>query len=257
MAEETKQEAEEAQEETEKKGSKKGLVLGGGIIGLIAAAYVVVMVAMPSPKVAPPFDGPFVIPLSAEDLQVNLRGDNGRRYLVMNLQATYMGYDETYVQARVADPVYQADLIDALIGVARQKTMSDVEDLVGQETFKEEIQEVVNPLLFPIHIGNETNHVKPDEESGIGPGLSIDDATMRGGFKAHAIHVDFPKAEISLDDGPKVSFDRTEDDLMLESDTGLTIFVDLTGLKDDFSGDVQVGVFGRITSIKFAKFLTQ
>jgi len=257
MADEKEKEPQDTQEETTPKAKKKGLLMGGGVVGLIAAAYMVVMIAMPGEKLIPPFDGPFVIPLSAADIQVNLRGDNGRRYLVMNLQATYMGYDESYVQDRVLDPVYQADLIDALIGIGRQKAMSDVEDLVGQEAFKEEIRDVINPLLFPIHIGNPTNHVKPDETSGIAAGLSIETSTMRGGFQAHAIHVDSPKSEIWMDEGPKVSFDGSEDDLMLESDTGLTLFVDLTGLKVDFSGDVQAGVFGQVKSIKFARFITQ
>jgi len=256
MAEENTEPA-EGQEAAPSTGKKKGLLLGGGTIGLIAAAYIVSMVALPQEVKTPPFDGPFVTTLSPGDIQVNLKGDGGRRYLVMALQAKYVGYDELYLQQRVADPVYQADMIDALIGISRQKTMDDVEDALGQENLKEEFREAVDPLLFPIHVGNPLSFYKPHEESGIAPGRSIDNADMRGGFHAHLIHVDGVKDAISLDDGPVVSFDGSESNLMLENASGLTVYVDLTGMTEDWSGELNVGTFGTVKEIKFSKFITQ
>jgi len=250
-------EPEGVQGEHPRKGKKKGLLLGGGTIGLIAAAYIVSMVALPVETKTPPFDGPFVTTLSQADIQVNLKGDGGRRYLVMSLQAKYLGYDELYLKQRVADPVYQADMIDALIGVSRQKSMEDVEDALGQESLKEEIREAVDPLLFPIHVGNALSFYKPHEESGIAAGRSIDHASMRGGFHAHVIKVDGLKDEISLDDGPVVDFDGSEADLLLENASGLTVYVDLTGMPEDWSGELNVGTFGTVKEIKFSKFITQ
>jgi flagellar basal body-associated protein FliL len=236
---------------------RKGIFMGGGILALVAAAYIGSLVAMPGSSKSQPFDGPFLADLSSGDIQVNLRGDGGRRYLVMTLKAKYEGYSQAYVAERIADPVYQAELQDALIGLARQKTMEEVSHAVGEETLLVEIQEAIEPLLFPIHVGNEIGFAKPDGASGLRPGASSRSASMRGGFRAHFLHVDQTKSTISLDDGPPVSFDGSEDDLLVEDAKGLCVFVDVTGLEEGFVGDVHVGTFGRVLSILKGRFLTQ
>lgn len=257
MADEEKKEEEAGAGEEAPKKSKKPLFLGGGIVGLVAAAYIVSMVALPGESTPPPFDGPFIVQLTDGDVQVNLKGNNGSRYLVMSLRAEYFGYDETYVTTRVADAVYQANMVDALIGLGRQRTMADVEDAVGEETLKEEIREAVDPLLFPIHVGNAAEYLKPHAESGVGPGRSIERSTMRGGFQEHVISVNAIKGEIKLDEGELQTFDGTEDDFMLVNQNGLTVFVDLTGVPEDFVGELNVGTFGRVRKILNTKFLTQ
>ena len=80
---------------------------------------------------------------------------------------------------------------------------------------------------------------------------------MRGGFKAHAIHVDDLKGTIALDVGPAVELQRGELNLMLKDASGSSVFVDTTNLDDGFVGDVQVGTFGRVHKIRFNKFITQ
>ena len=238
------------------KSKRKPLILGGGMLGLIAAAYIGAMVALPSDGTPPPFEGPFLADLSNGDIQVNLRGD-ARRFLVMTLRAEYEGYDQEYVAARTADPVYQAKLQDVLIGLARQKTREEMEDEIGLETFLVEVHEAVDPLIFPVHVGNSIAHTKAHEDSGLAPGESIEDSTMRGGFKAHVVHVDQLKGTLALDDGPSVSFDGSETDLELASAHGMTLYVDTTGVKEGYRGDVEVGTFGRVLSILKGRFLIQ
>lgn len=258
MADDEKTEAsEETAEEEQAPKSKKGIVMGGGIVGLIAAAYIVSMVALPGASKPPPFDGPFITELSAGEVQVNLKGAEGRRYLVMSLKAEYEGYDEAYVAGRVVDPVYMAKLDHALISIGRQKTMEDVSDSVGEETFVEEVRVAVDPLLFPVHVGNPSSFLQGDGTSGLGPGRSAERSTMRGGYKAHAVHIDALKGTIALDDGPVVDFDHTEQDLMLSDASGLNVYVDTTEVDVEFVGDVNVGTFGRVRAIHFNKFITQ
>ena len=257
MAKEQKAATPEGEEAGEAPKSKKGLVLGGGIVGVIALAGIVSMVALPGRSEPPPFDGPFVTPLSAGDVQVNLKGSEGRRYLVMSVSAEYEGYDEAYAQARIADAVYITKQNHALISLGRQKTMADVADKLGEEAFCEEVREAIGPLLFPIHVGNEEHHAKQNEESGLAPGRSIQSSTMRGGYRAHVIRIDAPKGTAALDEGPLTDFDGSEVDLELVNENGLTVFVDTTGVEPEFVGEVHVGAFGRVRAILFQKFITQ
>jgi len=239
------------------KGKKKGIVLGGGIVGLIAAAYVVSLVAVPSRIEERAFGGPFVVELSAEPIQVNLAGDNGKRFLVMTLQAEYDAYEETYAANRVTDLLYQARLKDALIGVARQKTKADLDDTVGEEVFKAEVRDAVDPLLFPIHVGNPDSSTSGDEKSGLGPGDSAGRSTMRGGFHRHKLTIDGPRGTIQLDDGPVVEFRGDETNLELLDGQGRVLHVDVSNLEEGFSGEVPVGTFGRVRNVYFGKFLVQ
>jgi flagellar basal body-associated protein FliL len=260
MAEEEKTETEvvaDSEEQQQPMGRKKGLALGGGIVGLIASAYIVSMVALPGAPDTAPFEGPFITGLSEADIQVNLKGDGGRRYMVMTLQAEYDAYEEAYVKTRVADLVYQAKLSDILISLGRQKTKEDISDRIGEESFKAEIQEAVETLVFPVHVGNPTDFNKEHEESGLAPGYSIGMSTMLGGFRLHTLHVNAPKGTIKLDEGPTLPFDGHETDLPVADAEGRVVYVDVTRVKEDFVGEVPVGRFGQIRSILFGKFLVQ
>jgi len=239
------------------KRSKKGVFLGGGVLGLIAAAYGVSLVALPSKPRDIPFKGPWVTSLTAGEVQVNLKGESSKRYMVVSLRAEYDAYDDKYAEARVADPLYQAKLVDTLISLGRQKTREDLDDQIGEETFKEEVRLAVDPLVFPLHVGNAKNHTVVHEESGLRPGKSGDQATMRGGFHSHVLHVDQPRRTVSLDNGVPLSFSGSERDLLVENEHGLTVFVDVSQLKEGFVGDVSTGTFGRIREILLSKFLVQ
>ena len=249
---------ENAEEEAPKK-SKKGIFLGGGVVGLIALAWVLSLVALPKETTPPPFQGPFLIGLSEEgkDVQVNLAdGDNGR-YLVMKLQGEYEAYDELYAQARVTDPLYLAKLRDVLIGIGRRKSSADLADTTGVEVFKGEIRDAVGPVVFPLHVGNPMKATDSHEESGLAPGLSSRHATMRGGFKSHVLKVDATAKTIQLDGGPVTEFLGNETDLKVVSEFNLHVYVDVTGLRPDFVGEVNVGTFGSLRSVLFDKFLVQ
>lgn len=261
MAEqEEKKEAQEPQdgEQPTNPKKKKGLFLGGGIVGLVAAAYALSLAALPSAQKDMPFEGPFAVELTtAGEVQVNLKGDGAKRYMVMTLQAEYDAYDQAYAGQRVSDPLYQAKLRDVLIGLGRQKTKDDLDDQVGLETFKVQLRDAVDPLVFPLHIGNAEDHRRAHEASGLLPGRSADLTTMRGGFRGHVLHVDANKQTIALDEGSLTQFDGTEVDLLVESERGQVVYVDVSGLTPDFVGDVPVGTFGRVRSILFGKFLVQ
>jgi len=239
--------------------SKRSLFLGGGLVSLVALAYVISVVAIPSdPLKTPTFEGPFVAaPLVDGNLQVNLAKVQGKKYLVLNFKTHYSGYDETYTEARITDSLFQASMIDALIRLGRQKSMEDVEDDIGVGIFAAEIRDALDPLFFPVHVGNETSSTEPHEESGICVGKSNHLATMRSGFKTHKLKVDAVRNTISLDGGHEVEFDGSEKDLMLENESGQRIYVDVSGLKPEFVGEVHVGTFGKLNEILFSHLLTQ
>ena len=239
------------------RGKKKGIVLGGGIVGLVATAYLLFMVAVPRAPGNLPFQGPFFIALTPEEgLQTNLAGE-GKNYLIMKLSARYEAYDESYATARTADDLYKMDETHALVVLARHKTKAELDAPLGEESFSYEIRDVLNPLLFPIHVGNEESTYEQDGDSGLRPGDSTSRATMRTCFYSHVLKVDGPRGTIALDNGPAVQFDGSETDLLLESETGKTVYVDVTNHDPEFVGDVHVGTFGRITKIRFGDFKVQ
>ena len=257
MAEEKEKNEEAEGEEQKPKRSKKSLLLGGGILSLVAAAYGVSLVALPKKPQDLPFKGPWVTALTAGEVQVNLKGESSKRYMVVSLRAAFDAYDQKYAEARVADPLYQAQLDDTLISLGRQKKREDLDDFIGQETFKEEVRESVDPLVFPVHVGNAKDHTVIDEISGLVAGRSGPKGTMRGSFHGHELHVDQPRHTISLDKGVPISFTGTEVDLMVENEHGLSVFVNVSELKEGFVGDVPTGTFGRIREVLFSKFLVQ
>ena len=262
MADENNKENKEAPAEGEKQAkNKKPLLLGGGFLGMIAAAYIVSMVALPGSSEAPLFDGPFSGNLSEESIQVNL---GGKDYLSMKMPAIkFNAYAESYGTNRLANVVVQRDIIDVLHRVGRRKTKEMLNTQLGEDIFRQELVEGLAPIIFPVHIGNRERADRQHLESGLRHGASIDKSTMRGGFESHVIHLNTYKGEISLDEGPVVLYDQPgnteplDDDLMLESANGLVIYVDVTDLEPEFEGDVKVGTFGVIKKVTFKQLLTQ
>jgi len=259
MAEETK---DETTTEGASKPKRKGMVLGGGIVGLVGIAYVLSLVALPGePHGDTPFDGPFVVRLAQLEkdgrVQANLADSGGRRFIAMSLKAEYLAYGESYAVSRTADPVYQAMEKDALIATARQKRVEDFDTPIGEEIFKQELRDAIDPLLFPVHVGNETRPNMPDERSGLQPGRSSRRSTMRGGFHSHHLTLDGRAMTLRLDEGPTVKFEGGESDLMVENESGQYVYVDVTGFDPAFEGAVPVGTFGRIRNILFDSFLVQ
>ena len=237
-------------------GKKKGLVLGGGFMAVLAVAWVAATMAVPSKPQKLMFEGPFVAPLSSSDVQVNLQGNGNKRYLVMNLNIEFDAYAADYVEKRTADALYASQLRDALISVASRKQIEQVSDEIEKEIFKGEILEAVAPIIFPIHVGDSLTG-GPDEASGLRPGISTARATLREPHADHVLHLNALDRTVRLDDGPAVKFRGTETDLLVSDGLGRTIYLDVTRVKEDFEGDLKVGVHGRARNVYWAKILVQ
>lgn len=256
-------------EQAEAPPSKAKLWIAGAAIACVAgaAAAFAVMPKHPDPK--PELEGPFVAKLSKEDVQVNLAGENGKRYLVLGLNAEYFAYDESFVAARlgnaaagaatpgVEDPLYTAMLKDLLVRMASRKTREHVEDPVQMEAFLMEIRAQVEPLLFPVCIGDSVGPQHADTESGLRVGESIMDSTMRGMLHDHHLEVSAPTKTVKLDKGQPIAFTGDERDLKLADENGQFLFVNVTGLDPKFVGNVQIGVAGHVRRIYRGQLLMQ
>jgi flagellar basal body-associated protein FliL len=238
-----------------KGGKRKLFLLGGGGVGLIAAAYAVAIVAVPKKVQKPELQGPFVAPLTGEKVQVNL--SKSKSFLVLNLNLVYMAYDEAYFTARTSDPLCMAELKDALVSIASSKTPAEFEDKVNKPVIMEEIRQAAEPILFPVHVGESTKPTDKDPDSGLAPGISAHLATFRGLYRGHTLTVDALKGIVRLDGGPPVTFQPGDRDLKLTANDGSDFYLDLSGLDPKFQGEVNVGVRGQARRILWQEVLIQ
>ncbi len=259
MATEEETTDEENTEAEAPKSGKKGLLLGGGALALVAMAGIGSMMAVPSEDKHPSFDGPFVMSLAGEteSMTVNLAGDGARRFLVMDLKVEFDAYKETYGLARTADPLYLAKLQDSLLSIASQKTAIEVQEISTQDIFIEQVAATIEPILFPVHIGETDIPMMKDKDSGLRPGVSIFESTMRDPLFDQVIHVDSPANKLKLADGEEFEFNGSETNLMLKDGSGRTVFVDVTGIDNDFIGEIPVGIKGGVRSLYKVKFIIQ
>lgn len=250
--------------------SKKPLMIGVGAIVVAALGVMGSMFALPKAHEAhPTMKGPFIAKLSKTDLSVNLAGEGSKRYLVMALNAEYFSYDEKYVNSRIGeaggehggsaagDPLFGAMLQDALLGITARKTRDQVTDSAQIEGFLEEVRQAVDPLLFPVCIGDSHTQSEPDSASGLRVGESIMESTMRGQLHEHKLQVDARRRTMRLDDGQSIAFQGTERDLRVENEMRESVYVDTTAFKPEFDGDVPVGIAGKVRRIYREKFLVQ
>jgi hypothetical protein len=259
------------EQEAAPKKNKKALFVGGGGAAVIALAYTVSMMAVPhKAQHKSHLQGPFVARLSKNEIQVNLAGESSKRYLVMALNAEYFAYDEGYVVGRLGsgsggahgdapteDPLYTAMLKDALLRLAATKTRDQVTDPMLIDAFMADVRTVVEPVLFPVYVGDSHAPSQPDSVSGLRSGESIMDSTHRGLLHEHALSVDAKKQTIAFDGGPVVGFEGGERDLLLKNKAGKTVYVDVTAVRPDFVGDVPIGVPGKLRRIYRDSFLVQ
>jgi flagellar basal body-associated protein FliL len=258
-------EAEAAKSEAAPKKSKLPLLVGGGAAALLVCAYMFASMAVPKKHVVPQLQGPLVAKLSNSELQVNLAGEGSKRYLVMSLTAEYVAYDEAFVKARTGaggkpgdeDPQYAAMLTDSLLRLASMRTREEVTDPVLIDALLEEIREEIDPVLFPVVIGDAKKANEADHESGLKPGESIHMATMRGLLHQHRLVVDTHSKTIRLDAGPDVRYSGDERDLKVVDQDGNTVYVDVTGVQKGFVGEVAVGAPGKLRRVLREKLLVQ
>ena len=258
MADETEKpegEAPATGEAAPKKGRKKALVLGGGSVAVLALAYMAALMALPSKEGKPHLEGPFVAPLTETKVQVNLAGS--KSFLVVNFNLIYEAFEQAYYIKRSLDPVYTAELTDVLVEIASAKTREEVSDRVNKPVILEEIRQAVDPLLFPVHIGEGKDPAARDEASGLAPGLSNHLSTFRPVFGGHGLVVDAIARTLRLEDGPEVTWTEGDDDVKVENALGQTLYVDTSRVVPDFQGEVPVGVRGRIRRLLWNEVLIQ
>jgi hypothetical protein len=251
--------------------NKKGPWIAGAVIAIALGTTLAFMAAPKRVEPKPEIEGPFVARLSKQDVQVNLAGENSKRYLVLGLNAEYFAYNESYVatrlgnagaggghgEAAVEDPLYTAMLKDMLVRMASRKTREHVEDPVQMEAFLMEIRAAVEPLLFPVCIGDSNMPQCADSKSGLRVGESIMESTMRGMLHEHDLDVSAPTKTIRLDAGRPVAFTGDERDLKLEGEHGEFLYVNVAGLDPMFVGKVPIGVAGRVRRIYREQLLMQ
>ncbi|MBM3976300.1 MAG: flagellar basal body-associated FliL family protein [Planctomycetes bacterium] len=263
--EKEKKEAEAPKPEGAPKKSKLPMLLGGGVGALLLCAYLFATMAVPKAAVVPKLQGPFVCKLSNSELTVNLAGENSKRYLVMDLTGEYVAYGEAFVQTRTGaggkpgseDSQYLAMLMDRLLSIASTRTREEVIDPVMIDALLEQIRQEIEPVLFPILIGDVPTATAADAESGLKAGESIHRATMRGLLHDHHLTISAIEKTIRLDNGPVLRFEGDERDLELVDPHGKTLYIDVTGLHEDFEGEVPVGVAGRLRRLLRQRFMIQ
>lgn len=232
---------------------KQKVLLVGGVVGVLALAFAAALMAVPKKATKPELLGPFVAPLSPTKLQVNL--NDGRSYLVLNLNVLFDAYQADYLTLRTADPVCNAEVRDQLVAISSAKSRQDVSDKVLKPVYLEEIRHAVEPLLFPMHLGEAPSATEADPKSKLAVGQSP--STFRGLFEDHVLHVDAVAKSITLDDGAAVTFVGDERDLAVAAPDGAVIRLDVTGLEPEFQGDVKVGVKGHVKRVLWDEVLIQ
>lgn len=248
--------------------SKKKLIVIGSAVAAIALGGILALTAVPHAKEehVPELAGPFVAKLSNEDIMVNLNGEGSKRYLLLSLKAEYFAYDEAYVTARLGapgakagavDPLYTAALKDAILDVAATKSRDQVTDPVQIEAFLEQLRRAIDPVLFPVCVGDSRLPGTGDLKSGLKIGESAARSTMRGLLHEHELELDAKERTARLDDGPKVNFTKHDRDLRLENREGECVYVDVTGVNKDFVGKLPVGVPGKVRRLYREQFLVQ
>lgn len=224
----------------------------GGVVAVLSLAFGAALMAVPRKVVKSELAGPFVALLSPTKLQVNL--NDGRSYLVLNLNVLFEAYTADYVTLRTADAVCNAEVRDQLVAISSAKSRQDVSDKVLKPVYLEEIRHAVEPLLFPVHIGAGALPTDPDPLSGLAPGSTM--STFRGLFEDHVLKIDAVAKTIALDDGAPVTFKGDERDLAVGAE-GSVLYLDVTRLEAEFRGDVKVGVKGLVKRVLWDEVLIQ
>jgi hypothetical protein len=212
-------------------------------------------VALPAKTGPVSLQGPFVAPLTADKIQVNL--SDSKSFLVVELNLIYEAVDEAYYAERSADPVYVAELTDVLVATASSKTREEISDKVHKPVFLEEVRKAVEPLLFPVHIGATERPLDRDEDSGLAPGLSNHQGTFRPLYGEHELHVDAGERTLRIDDGPVTSWDDEETDLLVSTTAGESLYVDVSRVQPGYRGELPIGVKGRARRVLWSEVLIQ
>lgn len=238
-------------------GKKKKQIMAGAAVGVIGLAFLASTLAAPKKAEYKVFEGPFVAPVSGEsEFTANLADKARKRFLLLKLNAVYEAFDQNYVPQRQADPIYTALVSNAILDIASKYSEEVMNEEVGNN-FLAELQQALDPVLFPVHVGKAPTPADQDPQSGLRMGTSADESTLRGSLYDHKLTISAKDKKLRLDSGPPLTFQGTERDLRVESELGRTLFIDVTGLKENFEGQVMVGVYGRVRELLKEKFNVQ
>lgn len=255
------------------KKNKKALFMGLGAVAVIALGGILAVMAVPKKEKEKKhlIAGPFISKLSKNEIQANLSGEASKRYLIMELNVEYFAYEESYVTARLGtgagdghggaagegDSLYLAMLKDALLNITARKTREQITDPVQIDAFLEEVRVAVDPLLFPVCIGDSHRQTTPDTKSGLRLGESTNDATFRGLLHENELLLDVPERTVQLGEGPVVKFEGNERDLRVTAKDGTYVFLDVTTLVPEFQGSLPIGIAGKVRRVYRERFLVQ
>jgi len=242
---------------TEEKGAKGPLKLLGAVVGVIVVGIGLAFMAIPGRDSAARFQGPHHFTIFAEKINTNLKDNDQRRYLQMTLDCMYFAYETGYLEGRILDPLYDPMLLDAVGKLTSSKTLTDLYEGPARETFFAELNTVLDPILFPVHIGETDQPLLLDGDSGLRPGISAAKSSFRGRYWDHLLKVDGVAMTLQLDEGPVVTYQGGEEDLQLQTLGGDTLFVDVTEVDEEFVGEVQVGVKGKVRQLFAKEFIAQ
>lgn len=258
MADEEKKDSPTKADEQQKSG-KGPLKLLVGVILMIATGGGVAMLAMPKKAQGPDtFGGPWSFAFS--EVIANTLDDNFSRFIKFAPTCSYFAYEQAYADQRKADPDFNPSIDEAITNVvASFKLLEIMKDGSGEElALAARLEEVLEPILFPVHVGESVLPLETDPESGLRPGDSHDRfGTFRGAFHEHSIEVDTVAKTLKLADGDVLTYTGSESDLELRTADGRKVFVDVTKLKPKFKGSVRVGIHGRIRQVHLGRKLAQ
>ena len=234
-------------EESPKK-SKGPLKLLGGIVALIGAGTMLAVMAKPSKEVLPSFAGPAMHTFFLDgEIVGNPIDDNFSRYLKFSPSCSFYSYDLAYPESRRMDEHYETLLKETIQFTISQYRITEVMPGAAREAFSDTLKEIAEPILFPVHIGKTASPYDIEEASGLRIGDSQErHGTFRGAFYDHVLKVNQPNGTIQLDESAEIKFGGQEYDLLIETEDGTKLYVDVSNVTEGFEGEVNVGVMGRI-----------
>ena len=248
---------EDEQSQTADAARKKKVLFGGGALSIVAAGTIAAMMGIPSSGARPHFAGPFTTALFSEEFHCNIDVGGRTRFLQMKPEVFYYAYEQEYLRSRTTDVLYTPAMTDEVFRISTAKTLDQIYGEVGELSFMEELRDGIDPILFPVHIGDTKLPWDLDDDSGLRPGLTSDRNTFRGRFYDHLLVVDATAGTMKLDDGPEAQFQAGDMDVQVLSANGEVLYVDTSSLEADFVGEVPVGVKGQIIRILPVDLLVQ
>ena len=249
----------EGEGELEQETPKGSLKVMGGVIGLVVAGVMLAIIAKPSKAVNRSFLGPAKHSFFPErGIVGNPFDGNFTRLVKFTPSCDFFAYDLAYPDSRRLDEHYETLLAETMQLTISKFRMDEIMAGATREMFSAALEEIADPILFPVHIGMTASPYDTDGASGLRIGDSQErQGTFRGSFYDHVLRVSRPRKTIQLDANPKVSFQGDEQDLLVATDDGSKLFVDVSHLSMGFAGEVNVGVMGRIRRVLTGDIIAQ